>query len=358
MYSEKFIETIHACRFCFMCRHLSPVGNVTYRESDTPRGRALMLDKVLQQPQLLENPDFQSTLYDAELSAACRTHCVSHFDEAGLLLAARRDVAESGKVPAVVEQVAHSIKALKLAVKGDAKAEVIYYVDRYTERYRPEMVAAMEKILKAAGVSFQILSGADTGKALAVLGFWNEAKAEAEKFAKAVRGDGKKVLITSCPASYDSLKNDYPKYGIDFGNDLEVLHTSEFLLRLVKTGRLPLRPLAAQSVFPLASDFLKNYNKGCRAHEDLAALARITLLPFGCNGEESYTTGEGGVVMDELNPRLVTKLATRVFEQIDNPAQDTLLVLSPYTKYVLTQFAPKKLQITTVEELIADRIQE
>ncbi|PAW79205.1 MAG: hypothetical protein B9S32_04425 [Verrucomicrobia bacterium Tous-C9LFEB] len=358
MYSEKFSETIHACRFCFMCRHLSPVGNVTYRESDTPRGRALMLDKVSQQPQLLENPDFQSAIYDAELSAACRTHCVSHFDEAGLLLAARRDIVESGKIPAVVKQVADSIKALKLALKGDAKAEVIYYVDRYTERYQPEMAAATEKILKAAGVSFQIISGADTGKALAVLGCWNEAKETAEKFAKSIRGVGKKVLITSCPASYDLLKNDFPKYGIDLANELEVLHTSEFIRRLVKAGKLSLRPSTAQSVFPLASDFLGNYNTGFTAHEELAALAGVTLQPFGFNREESYTAGEGGVVMDELNPRLVAKLVEHVLEQVDNPSQDMLLVLSPYTKYVLSKFATKKLHLTTVEELIAARIKE
>lgn len=358
MYSEKFTETIHACRFCFMCRHLSAVGNVTYRESDTPRGRALMLDKVSQQPQLLENADFQSAIYDAELSAACRTHCVSHFDEAGLLLAARRDIVESRKVPAVVKKVADSIQALKLTVKGDAKAEVIYYVDRYTERYLPEIAASTERILHAAGVSFQIVSGADTGKALAVLGFWNDAKEAAEKFAKVVCGGGKKVLITSCPASYDSLKNDFPKYGIDLGAELEVLHTSEFFHRLVKTGKLSLRQSPAQSVFPLASDFLKNYNTGFTAHEELAVLAGVTLQPFGFNREESYTAGEGGVVMDELNPRLVAKLVEHVFEQVDDPEKDTLLVFSPYTKYVLTKFASKKLHLMTAEELIAAFIKE
>lgn len=354
MYSDQFSKTIHACRFCFMCRHLSAVGNVTYRESDTPRGRALMLDKVSQQPQLLEDADFQSTIYDAELSASCRTHCVSHYDEAGLLLAARRDIVESGKIPDVVKQVADSIKALKLVVSGDAKAGVVYYVDRYTERYQPEIVAAMEKILKAAGVSFQTISGADTGKALAVLGFWDDAKEAASNFVKAVNGGGKRVVITSCPASYDSLKNDFSKYGLTL--EAEVLHTSEFIQRLVKTGKLSLRQTTGQPVFPLASDYLKNYNVGFTAHEELASLAGISLQPFGYNREESYTAGEGGVVMDELNPRLVGKLVEHVFKLVDDPAQDTLLVLSPYTKYVLGKFAPRKLRVTTVEELIADRI--
>ena len=44
--------------------------------------------------------------------------------------------------------------------------------------------------------------------------------------------------------------------------------------------------------------------------------------------------------------------------KLSDAEQDTLLVLSPYTKYVLTKFASKKLYLTTVEELIADRIKE
>ena len=40
---DKFNDSIKACRFCFMCRHLSGVGNVTFREADTPRIRAAML---------------------------------------------------------------------------------------------------------------------------------------------------------------------------------------------------------------------------------------------------------------------------------------------------------------------------
>ena len=40
---DKFEEDIKKCRFCFMCRHLSAVGNVTFREADTPRIRSSMI---------------------------------------------------------------------------------------------------------------------------------------------------------------------------------------------------------------------------------------------------------------------------------------------------------------------------
>lgn len=354
MHIETFQDTIRACRFCFMCRHLSATANVTYREADTPRGLALIIDKITQQPALLQQQDYQNAIYDATLSAACRTHCVSHYDETGLLLAARRDIVESGKIPASIQKLADRIRLLKLEVKGDANAQVVYYVDRYTECYHPEIAAAMEKILKAAGVNFQVVSGADTGKALAVLGFWDAAKKAAGDFAKVV--SGKKVIITSCPAAYDSLKNDYPKYGVDVGGDVQIRHTSEFLLTLVTEGKLKLRAQPGATLFHLDSDYLRNYNKGFSAPKELASAAGITLQPFGANQEESYTAGEAGVIMDELSPVLVEKLVRRIEQQVDNIDQDTLLAMSPYTKYVLRKFAQKDLRLTTVEEIIAKRI--
>ena len=37
---DKYTDAINNCRFCFMCRHLSAVGNVNFTEADTPRVRA------------------------------------------------------------------------------------------------------------------------------------------------------------------------------------------------------------------------------------------------------------------------------------------------------------------------------
>ena len=71
MHIEKHLDVISACRFCFMCRHLDPVGNVTFRESDTPRGRALIVDRMRMDRECMKDPDFIDALYRSALSAAC-----------------------------------------------------------------------------------------------------------------------------------------------------------------------------------------------------------------------------------------------------------------------------------------------
>lgn len=337
-----------------MCRHLSAVGNVTFREADTPRGRALMLDRIGREPQLLEHTDFLSTLYDADLSAACRFHCVSHYDETGILLAARRDVVERGKVPANVQTLAEEIRSGKLISRGPVDAEVVYYADSDTTQ--SGAAAAMEKIFKTAGISVRVVSGADSGKALAVLGFWKQAGEQASNLAEEI-GAKVKTIVVSSPAAWDALRNDFPKLGIELKP--QVLHTAEFLTPLLKQGKLSLlKNTGTQDAYPLASDFLKNYNNDFMEHETLARELDITLKPFGFNTEESYTAGEGAVVLDRLNPKLVKKLTAYIAERVENPECDVLLTLSPYTKRILSTQAEKSLRVVTVEELVAARIKE
>ena len=97
MHIDQFTDAILNCRFCFMCRHLSGIGNVTFTEADTPRVRASMIYGVTQGTMQLDNEDFIATLYRNDLSGACRRNCVKHFDEIGLTLAARADIVSISK---------------------------------------------------------------------------------------------------------------------------------------------------------------------------------------------------------------------------------------------------------------------
>ena len=89
MHIEKFEDAIMNCRFCFMCRHLSAIGNVRHTEADTPRVRAAMLYGLRTGTNSFDDTDFVDALYRQDLSACCVRHCVNHFDENGLALDAR-----------------------------------------------------------------------------------------------------------------------------------------------------------------------------------------------------------------------------------------------------------------------------
>ena len=311
---NKHLDVINACRFCFMCRHLSTLANVSFKEADTPRGRALICDKIRMESSKLDNPDYIETIYESTLSAACRYHCVTHYDEAGLQLALRQDIVESGLAPANVKALAAELQNVDFKVEGSG--EVLYYVDTYSDKSN-------------APKDCKVISGGDTGKALEVLGFIKESKTVFSKFKSAVAESSCKTLVTSCPASYDMLKGKL---------DIEVKHISEVLEAKVTSGK----------VYYLDSDFLKNYCD-LTAPRELLEKCGYELVPFGTNPEESYAVGEGAVVYDKLNPQLAEKLCKRIVELADDSQNDILVTASPYAKQTLNKYAPK-LTVLSLEE--------
>jgi len=340
---DNYADAIKNCRFCFMCRHLSGIGNVRFTEADTPRIRAAMIYGVTQHPEELSNPDFIDTLYRSDLSAACRYHCVSHFDENGLNIAARTDIVEAGFAPDYVKAIADELKkSEKWTVKGSGT--VLYFADRYSAE--TDVPKAFDKLMKKAKVPYMTVFGGCIGKALKNLGFAEEAKNAAEKFAKVVKDSKAKVIVVSNPAAYDALVNDFREFGVKFS--AKVMHTSEYLLTL------NLKFKKAGAIYYLESDFLRNYNDNYKYPRELLAAMKADVKPFGTNNEESYTCGEGAVVLPKIDESLVEKLAKYIEERADHPEKDVFAVASPYTKIYLTRYT--KLNVKTLEELAAENI--
>lgn len=335
-------DAIKNCRFCFMCRHLSAIGNVTFTEADTPRVRAAMTYGVTMYPEKLANRDYIDTLYRSDLSACCRFHCVSHFDENGLNLAARTDVVEAGFAPEYVKAIVAELKKNEKWV-GKGSGDVLYFVDNYTAEAKT-VAKAFDTIMKKAKIPYQTVTGGCIGKALSILGYKKEAKEAMQKFAQVIRNSKAKTVVVSNPAAYDALVNDYKAAGIKL--TAKVVHTSEY----IKSLKLKFAKKAGK-VFYLESDYLKNYNDDYQGPRDLLAAVKAEIVPFGTNNEESYTCGEGAVVLPKIDEKLVEKLAKYIEARADNPAKDVIVVASPYTKLCLEKYTA--LNVKTLEELAA-----
>jgi Fe-S oxidoreductase len=362
MHIESFLDVINACRFCFMCRHIDTTACVSFREADIPRGRALILDRVRMNGinEFVQHPDFVNTMYDCALSAACRYHCVSSYDEAGLVLAARRDIADAGLAPAEVEALGAKLQNGSLpgpvaaacpAPTPVPDADIAYVIDGYTAAYQPEIATAFLKIAEAAGLKVQVVRPEGCiGKALLTLGYEDAAKKAAEAFADTVSTSGVNKWVTSSPAVYDALVRDYPELGVDLG-EITVEHTSTYLLGLQESGLLKIAA-SDQTVYCLDSDFLRNYHDVTEPPRALLNACGCTVKPFGTNPEESYGLGEGAVVFDLLRPALTTKLRERLVSLMDTP-DDVLVTASPYTKYVLAQLGGPAVAALSLEEVVA-----
>ena len=124
---------------------------------------------------------------------------------------------------------------------------------------------------------------------------------------------GAKVLLVSNPAAADALKSDFKAAGVNLVP--EVMFTAGYFAKLAKEGRLAFAGKTGVASY-LPSDYLKNYLK-CDCAEQLLALLGVKNRMFGTNVEESYTAGEGALVLDRLYPELVKMLAAKVVAQAE-----------------------------------------
>ena len=338
---DKYEEAIMNCRFCFMCRHLSTIGQARGTEVDTPRVRAAMLFGLRNGTNSFDDADFIDALYRQELSACCRRNCVNKYDENGLAIAARADVVEAGKAPEAVAKLAKKL-AKTAEWKATGKGKVALFLDATTAADKAE-VAAVTKLMKAAAGEYVTITGGTIGKALKVLGYLPEAKDAAAKFAAFVNGLDVDTIVCPNPAAVDALKKDYPEWGLKL--KAKVFCTPGFLLeKKVKFAKKP------GALYYLADDFMRNY-LGCECPEKLLKVLKAEEKMFGTNDEESYNCGEGALVLDELNPALVKELAKYVAERADDPKKDQIVTLGVYAKTQLVKYG--KLNVKTLNEIAA-----
>ena len=342
MHINNFEDAIMNCRFCFMCRHLSTIGQARGTEVDTPRVRAAMLFGLRNGTNSFDDADFVDALYRQELSACCRRNCVNKYDENGLALAARADVVEAGKAPEEVVKLAKKL-AKTSEWKSVGKGKVALFIDNTTAADKNE-VAALQKLMKKAAGDFVIVSGGCIGKALKVLGFLPEAQAAAKKFADYLNALGVSEVVCPNPAAFDALKNDYPAWDLEL--KAKVYCTAGYFLeKKVKFAKKP------GALYYLADDFMRNYI-GCECPEKLLKALKAEEKMFGTNDEESYNCGEGAIVLDKLNPALVKSLAQYVAERADDPKRDQIVTLGVYAKTQLVKYG--KLNVRTLNEIAAD----
>ena len=338
---DKFEEAIMNCRFCFMCRHLSAIGQVRGTEVDTPRVRAAMLFGIRNGTNSFDDSDFVDALYRQDLSASCRRNCVNGYDENGLAIAARADVVEQGKAPENVQKLAKKLAKTSAWTKSGS-GKVAIFLDDTTASDKQE-VAALQKLMKKAAGSFIVVKGGCIGKALKVLGYLPEAKEAATKFADYLNGLGVSEIVCPNPAAFDALKNDYPAWGLKL--NAKVYCTAGYMLeKKVKFAKKP------GKLYYLADDFMRNYIK-CDCPERLLKALKAEEQFFGTNDEESYNCGEGAIVLDKLNPALVKKLAVYVAERADDPKKDQIVTLGVYAKTQLVKYG--KLNVKTLNEIAA-----
>ncbi len=360
-------NTIQACRYCPMCRHSCPSEFINYKESDTPRGRAMLLYSVYKGGKSFEESTIEA-IYNCFLCGACKSWCegqdIGGYDIPELIKFARRDIVEQGLAPKAVADIRNALltydntlgmdKTLSYTATIQEKpASVLYLLGEGINYIYPEIATAFTQILDICGIDYTMLRDEPTsGKELDLLGYRNEAKERATAMVKRIQGTGCTTVVISDPLAYDALKNDYVTWEAPFEG--EVLHVSEYLLRLINAGELRLKPVAFD-VTLADSEFLGRFNKLYDApREVINAFPAVRFIEMQWHHEYMQSAGEAAFTFDDKVFDRGKDLGKKISTKAEDVGADTIVVLSAMAKQHIS--ATTDLKVVDIVEFVNENI--
>jgi Fe-S oxidoreductase len=142
--------------------------------------------------------------------------------------------------PAPENEGKHWFDGLKIKDYRKQKVDVIFHAGCRTTADPSLWKAAQSSLalMQKAGINAGIAGEEEPccGGRAYYLGYKADFLKQAEHNMKQLSASGAKVLVTGCAECYQAFKVLYDRFG--FKGNLEVLHTSEYFLRLVHEGKL------------------------------------------------------------------------------------------------------------------------
>jgi Fe-S oxidoreductase len=241
------IEAVHGCRYCWMCRHVCPVGHVTHRETHTPHAWALMID-AQSKGTLTWNDDSTNELYACADCGMCRTHCVTDQPLPDAIAEARASVAKSGAAPKSVYTLHEKLQKWgnpyqEGAASKPAKGEVGLFIGDAAAYLGPKVWEAAIKLLEAAGLKpVPVGVGRSNGLLASSLGFPDTATAHAKAVLADVAASGCRELLVLAPGDRYAFERLYrERLNIEWPAAVAVKEVTAVLAEAAAAGRLEFR---------------------------------------------------------------------------------------------------------------------
>lgn len=355
--TEKAKNIIDNCRFCWMCRHVCPIGNATGLERNTARARAMAVSLVVRGATDLK--EVAENIYECSLCGACTNNCMTGFDPKVFIQETKTEVVLNGHAPGYVTSLLE-----KYQEKGSIyNEEICSCLDGYFSAdsstallvghdalYKaPKAVKNALTLLEKAGEKVALDNNQDTG---ATLWFLTGKTAETLEKAKALvesLNKYKKVIVYD-PIDYKLIVQEYKQWGLDV--QAEIIPFNNYLLSLLKDGKI--------KVNKGATEYTVQDNYAYARDLDDCVTVREIVNYVGVNKEMLLHGKEanmaGNLIMNEYMPNVIKQVALDRWTNAINMGCKTLVTENPAEYVMLKATAPENYRVISVEEMLLENM--
>jgi Fe-S oxidoreductase len=227
-----------------------------------------------------------------------------------------------------------------------AKAELIYFAGCMTH-LTPSIKNSMIKILNVSGVKYNFIDadgGACCGRPLMLAGQDKEARELINFNSELIWKSGAKTLVTSCPICYKVFKESYYL-------NVEVLHHSQFIKRLIKEGKLKLNFMRKKVVYHTPCDL----GRGSGVYEEpKEVLSHVVQLQNTDYEDENSLCCGGSLGNMKINHMTRKNIAGDAVTELTKANPDVLATSCPLCKKTFAEVAATR--VADIAEIVAEAI--
>ncbi len=242
----------------------------------------------------------------------------------------------------------------------DSNVDVLYWVGctEALEDRSLKVAQATGKLLKMAGVKFGVLGSEESccGDPARRLGNEYLYQMQAQKNIEVMKNYNVKKIVTGCPHCFNTLKNEYPQ----FGGNFEVVHHTDFILQLLKEGKLRVSKGPRGMVTYHDPCYLGRYNNIFEApREILKYVPDISLVEMARNRERNFCCGAGGGHMWLEEQKVGERINVMRTDQAMATGAQIVATACPYCLQMFqdgikTKGVEETLKVMDISEILAD----
>jgi heterodisulfide reductase subunit D len=351
-YTAAQLFEMDACTKCRVCAEVCPAVSASQDGELSAVWRMKALRQVLRgrggplqrffggrAPSQEDLKRFSETVFKCTLCANCEEVCPVGIGLKDLWLSLRTDMVRSGVYPAKIDMIRKNLAANRNVFAEDneeraawvedmrgapddglvkERAEVVYFTG-CVAAYFPmaqKIATSLAEIMTAGGVDFTLL-GKDEwccGFPLLGAGLKDQFQEYAEHNVAVARARGAKKVVFACPSCYQMWREHYPQ-------EIAIAHASEYLLDLVRNGRVPMKETPLTVTYHDPCDLGRGARVFDAPREAIRSIPGVRLVELPRSREDCQCCGGGGN-LEMLDADLSTEIAkSKIAEVVSTGAQ-------------------------------------